>query len=65
MVFGSIPALNYAWLIINMPLGIIGQALAIAAFPTFATLAAQSAFEPMRRILVDTIAADLFSWLYR
>ncbi len=60
MVFGSIPALNYAWLIINMPLGIIGQALAIAAFPTFATLAAQSAFEPMRRILADTIRLIFF-----
>ena len=60
MIFGSIPALNYAWLIINMPLGMIGQALAIASFPTFATLAAQSAYEPMRRILTDTIRLIFF-----
>lgn len=60
MIFGSIPALNYAWLIINMPLGMIGQALAIASFPTFATLAAQSAYEPMRRILTDTVRLIFF-----
>lgn len=60
MVFGSIPALNYAWLIINMPLGMIGQALGIAAFPTFATLAAQSAFVPMRRILAESLRLIFF-----
>jgi putative peptidoglycan lipid II flippase len=38
-----------------MPQGIIGQALAIAAFPTFATLAAQAALGEMRRIVADTL----------
>jgi putative peptidoglycan lipid II flippase len=55
MVIGSIPALGYAWRIMIMPQGIIGQALAIAAFPTFATLAARSAMEEMRRIVADTL----------
>ena len=43
-----------------MPLAIIGQALAIAAFPTFATLAAQQAFDKMRRILADTLRLIFF-----
>ena len=60
MILGSIPALNYAWLIVNMPLGMIGQALGIAAFPTLATLAAQAAYEPMRRILADSIRLIIF-----
>ena len=45
MVLGSIPALTCAWRIMIMPQGIFGQALAIAAFPTFATLAAQDALD--------------------
>ncbi len=55
MVIGSIPALGYAWRIMIMPQGIIGQALAIAAFPTFSTLAARSALDEMRRIVADTL----------
>ena len=55
MVIGSIPALGYAWRLMIMPQGIIGQALAIAAFPTFATLAARSALDEMRRIVADTL----------
>ncbi|HSG15586.1 MAG TPA: lipid II flippase MurJ, partial [Anaerolineae bacterium] len=55
MVIGSIPALGLAWRIMIMPQGVIGQALAIAAFPTFATLAARSALDEMRRIIADTL----------
>jgi putative peptidoglycan lipid II flippase len=55
MVIGSIPALSLAWRIMIMPQGIIGQALAIAAFPTFATLAARAALGQMRRIVTDTL----------
>jgi putative peptidoglycan lipid II flippase len=60
MVLGSIPALGYAWRIMIMPQGVIGQALAIAAFPTFATLAARSALDEMRRIVVDTLRLIFF-----
>jgi len=60
MIIGSIPALGFAWRITIMPLAIIGQALAIAAFPTFATLAAQQAFDKMRRILADTLRLIFF-----
>lgn len=60
MVVGSIPALGYAWRIMIMPQGIIGQALAIAAFPTFSMLAAQSAYDQMRRIVADTLRLIFF-----
>jgi putative peptidoglycan lipid II flippase len=60
MILGSIPALGFAWRITIMPQAIIGQALGIAAFPTFATLAAQSALEKMRQILADTLRLIFF-----
>jgi putative peptidoglycan lipid II flippase len=60
MVIGSIPALSLAWRIMIMPQGIVGQALAIAAFPTFATLAARSALDEMRRIVADTLRLILY-----
>jgi putative peptidoglycan lipid II flippase len=60
MTLGSIPALGFAWRIMIMPQGIIGQALGIAAFPTFATLAARSAMDEMRRILADTLRLIIF-----
>jgi len=60
MIIGSIPALGFAWRITIMPLAIIGQALAIAAFPTFATLAAEQAYDKMRRILSDTLRLIFF-----
>lgn len=55
MLIGSIPALGFAWRIMIMPQAVIGQALAIAAFPTFSTLAARSAMAEMRRIVADTL----------
>lgn len=61
MVLGSIPALGFAWRITIMPQAIIGQALAIAAFPTFATLAAEAAYGKMRRIVADTLRLIFFS----
>ncbi|HET6445392.1 MAG TPA: murein biosynthesis integral membrane protein MurJ [candidate division Zixibacteria bacterium] len=60
MVIGSIPAIGFAWRITIMPLAIVGQALAIAAFPTFATLAAEGAIGKMRRILADTLRLIFF-----
>ncbi|MCI0395867.1 MAG: murein biosynthesis integral membrane protein MurJ, partial [Chloroflexi bacterium] len=60
MALGSIPALGLAWRVMIMPQGIIGQALGIASFPTFATLAARSELPEMRRILADTLRLILF-----
>jgi putative peptidoglycan lipid II flippase len=52
--------LDFAWKIVLMPQSILGQALGIAAFPTFATLAAQTALPEMRRILSDTLRLIIF-----
>jgi len=57
---GSLPAINVAFRIINLPLGIIGIALGIAAFPTLSTLAAQNALDQMREIVTDSLRLLLF-----
>ncbi len=56
----SVPAARYAMIIMLMPQGILGQAMGIAAFPTMATLAAQSAWNEMRRIVSDSLRLLLF-----
>ena len=38
---GRLAALNYAWLVMMLPLGIFGMSIGDAIFPTFANLAAQ------------------------
>lgn len=55
MVLGSLRALDLGWRLMLMPQAVLGQALAIAAFPTFSTLAATSALADMRRILADSL----------
>jgi putative peptidoglycan lipid II flippase len=45
---GSISALNYAWLLMLLPLGIFAQAIATVIFPTFATQVATGQIEAMR-----------------
>lgn len=55
-----IAPLDFAWKIVLMPQSILGQALGIAAFPTFATLAAEMKLPRMRRILADTLRLILF-----
>ncbi len=60
MSLGSLPALTAALRIIIMPQGILGQAMGIAAFPTLATLAAQSATAEMRHVLSSSLRLLLF-----
>lgn len=55
-----IAPLDYAWKIVLMPQSILGQALGIAAFPTFSTLAARKELPRMRRILADTLRLITF-----
>jgi putative peptidoglycan lipid II flippase len=43
-----------------MPQSILGQALGIAAFPTFSTLAARMELPQMRRILADSLRLIIF-----
>lgn len=60
MALGSLPAINVAFRLINLPLGILGVALGIAAFPTLATLAARHALDDMRAIITDSLRLLLF-----
>jgi putative peptidoglycan lipid II flippase len=45
---GSLSALNFAWLLMLLPLGIFAQAIATVIFPTFANQAASDQREAMR-----------------
>ncbi len=60
MSLGAYPALDLALRVVILPQGVLGQAMGIAAFPTFAALAAQSALEEMRHILADSLRWLLF-----
>lgn len=60
MPLGNLPALNAAFRILIVPQGILGQALGIAAFPTMAALAAQSALRELRQIFSDSLRLVFF-----
>ncbi|MBN1219808.1 MAG: murein biosynthesis integral membrane protein MurJ [Anaerolineae bacterium] len=57
---GSITALNYGWIIMLLPQGIIAQSVATALFPTLAALAAQGERTEMRRVFGLTLRSMLF-----
>jgi len=57
---GSISALNYAWLLMLLPLGIFSQSVATAAFPTFAAQIAAGDLPAMRRTFSQTLRTVLF-----
>ena len=57
---GSLSALNYAWLLMLLPEGIVAQAVATAAFPTFAALEARGQITELRQIVSRTLRAILF-----
>ena len=48
---GSLAALNYAWLLMLLPQGIVAQGVATAAFPAFSRLAARADRRGLRRAL--------------
>lgn len=52
---GSLSALNYAWLIAQMPQTILGTAVATVAFPTLAALAARGERDAMRSTAVTAL----------
>lgn len=56
---GSLAALNYAWLLMLLPQGVIAQAVATAAFPTFAAQIARGERGEMRATLNATLRAIL------
>ena len=57
---GSLSALNYAWLLMLLPQGIVAQAVATAAFPTFAALEAKGRIRELCTVLNQTLQAILF-----
>jgi putative peptidoglycan lipid II flippase len=57
---GSLAALNYAWLLMLLPQGIVAQGVATAAFPTFATLQSQGRFAELRQTVTATLRGVLF-----
>jgi len=57
---GSLTALNYGWIIMLLPQGIIAQSVATALFPTLSALAAENKREDMRQIFGTTLQSMLF-----
>jgi putative peptidoglycan lipid II flippase len=57
---GSVTALNYGWIIMLLPQGVIAQSVATALFPTLAALAAAGEQAEMRRIFGLTLRNLLF-----
>ncbi len=57
---GSLTALNYGWIIMLLPQGIIAQSVATALFPTLAALAAKEEWVQLRRIFALTLRNLLF-----
>ncbi|MBN1995656.1 MAG: murein biosynthesis integral membrane protein MurJ [Anaerolineae bacterium] len=57
---GSLTALNYGWIIMLLPQGIIAQSVATALFPTLAALAARGEQDELRRVFGITLRNLLF-----
>ncbi len=57
---GAVSALNYGWLMMRLPQGVFAQAVATAAFPTFADQAARGKRQEMRQTLAATLRTVLF-----
>ncbi len=56
----AISAVNYAWLIVMMPLGLFGMAISTAVFPTLAEQAASESRDALRRTVSATLRLILF-----
>ncbi len=57
---GSLPALNYAFLLMMLPQGVFAMALATAAFPAFSDLVARGELAELRATLAATLRVTLF-----
>ena len=57
---GRLSALDYAFRVMLLPLGIFAQAVGTAAFPTFARQAAAQQWETLRRTLVQLVRSVTF-----
>jgi len=57
---GAVSALDYAMRVMLLPLGVVAQAVGIAAFPTFAELVAKGELDSVRRALASTLRGVFF-----
>jgi putative peptidoglycan lipid II flippase len=57
---GSLTALNYGWIIMLLPQGIIAQSVATALFPTLAALVSRGERTEMRRVFGTTLRNLIF-----
>jgi putative peptidoglycan lipid II flippase len=57
---GAVSALDYAMRVMLLPLGVVAQAIGIAAFPTFSELVAQGDLVSMRRALASTLRSVIY-----
>jgi putative peptidoglycan lipid II flippase len=57
---GSLSALNFGWLLMLLPQGVVAQSIATAAFPTFSALVAEDKRAEMRAVFGSTLRAILF-----
>lgn len=60
LVVGSLAALNYAFLLILLPIGVIAQSIATVLFPTFARLYAANDLNGLRRAFSTGFRVTLF-----
>ncbi len=56
----ALPALNYAWLLMLLPQGIIAQAIGTAVFPTLSALAARDELAELRRTFSGALRTVLY-----
>ena len=57
---GSVAYLNYAWLLLMVPLGVFGMGMATAAFPTLAEQGAQNRTEDQRQTFLFAFRLILY-----
>ncbi len=57
---GAIAALSYSWRLMLLPVGIVGQSLATAVFPTFSEQNARNEIDDFRRTFSTAFRATLF-----
>ncbi|MCI0478034.1 MAG: murein biosynthesis integral membrane protein MurJ [Anaerolineales bacterium] len=57
---GAIAALAYAWRVMLLPVGVVGQSLATAVFPTFAAQAARAEIDDLRATFSTAFRVTLF-----
>jgi putative peptidoglycan lipid II flippase len=57
---GAVSAINYAWLLMLLPQGVLAQAIGTAAFPTFAQQVARGERDGMRGTLAATLRTVFF-----